>query len=44
MKPFDGSNEKSVVVMDNLSVHRVNFIQSLFDDAGILACSIPSTI
>ena len=41
MKPFDGSNEKSVVVMDNLSVHHVNFIQSLFDDAGILVLFLP---
>ena len=41
MKPFDVSNEKSVVVMDNLSVHHVNFIQSLFDDAGILVLFLP---
>ena len=36
MRPFDGINHASIVVMDNLSVHHVPQVTNLFQQAGIL--------
>lgn len=37
MEPFDGSVKKSVI-MDNCSIHHVDEVKSLIDEAGILFC------
>lgn len=39
--PFDGQNPKSVVIMDNCSIHHVDFVEQLFHDAGILLLFLP---
>ncbi len=36
MLPFDGINPKSVVVLDNCSIHHVRHVKDLFKSAGIL--------
>ena len=36
MQPFDGSNTKSIVIMDNCSIHHVEPVKELLQDAGIL--------
>ena len=36
MQPFDGSNTKSIVIMDNCFIHRVEPVKELLQDAGIL--------
>ena len=36
MLPFDGENERSIVALDNCSVHHVQHIIDLFAAAGIL--------
>ncbi len=41
MMPFDGTNPCSIAVMDNLSVHNVPEIISLFQQAGILVMFLP---
>ncbi len=41
MKPFDGINPTSIAVMDNLSVHHVQEITDLFQQAGILLLFLP---
>ena len=41
MMPFNGTNPCSVAVMDNLSVHHVPEIISLFQQAGILVMFLP---
>ena len=35
MQPFDGSNTKSIVIMDNCSIHHVEPVKELLQDAGI---------
>jgi len=35
-QPFDGSNTKSFVIMDNCSIHHVEPVKELLQDAGIL--------
>ena len=41
MEPFDGSPKKSIVIMDNCSIHHVHFIKKLLEDAGILVHFLP---
>ena len=41
LMPFDGFSPRSVVIMDNCSVHRVQEVVSLFNDTGILLLYLP---
>ena len=41
MEPFDGSPKKSVIIMDNCTIHHVHHIKQLLDDAGILLFFLP---
>ena len=42
MMPFNGSNPRSVAVMDNLSVHHVHEVEEHFHQAGILLLFLPA--
>ena len=41
MLPFDGTNPRSVAILDNCSVHRVKSVVDLFKEAGILVLWLP---
>lgn len=41
MKPFDGSNSNSILIVDNCSIHHVGQVKKLLDDAGILLIYLP---
>jgi len=41
MEPFDGSVRKSVIIMDNCSIHHTEDVKSLLDEAGILLFFLP---
>ena len=41
MQPFDGSNTKSIVILDNCSIHHVEPVKELLHDAGILLIFLP---
>ena len=41
MMPFDGNNQCSIVIMDNLSVHHVQEIIDLFNYCGIIVLFLP---
>lgn len=41
MHSFDGTSPKSIVIMDNCSIHHVTEIQQLFDQVGILVVFLP---
>ena len=41
MMPFDGINPRSVVIMDNCSVHHVSEVKQLLEEAGILVLFLP---
>ena len=41
MLPFDGMNEKSILVMDNCSVHHIEPVITLLRQAGIVALFLP---
>ena len=41
MMPFNGSNPKSIVIMDNLSVHHAREVKDLLKQAGILVLYLP---
>ena len=41
MQPFNGTNPKSIAVMDNCSVHHVQEVYDLFKSAGILRLFLP---
>ena len=41
MNPFDGSSPKSIVVMDNCSIHHVQEVANLFQSTGILVMFLP---
>ncbi len=43
MLPFNGSNPRSIVVMDNLTVHHVHEIRELFTQSEILVLLLPPT-
>ena len=39
--PFNGQNLRSVVIMDNCSIHHVDYVEQLFHDAGVLLLFLP---
>ena len=41
MTPFDGSPKKSVIIMDNCTIHHTAAIKELLLDAGILVFFLP---
>ena len=41
MHPFDGSSPKSIVIMDNCSIHHVSEVKQLFDAVGVLVFFLP---
>ena len=41
MQPFDGENTRSILVLDNWSVHHVQEVSELLDEAGILHFFLP---
>ena len=41
MQPFDGENTWSILVLDNCSVHHVQEVSKLLDEAGILHFFLP---
>ena len=41
MMAFDGINPRSVVIMDNCSVHHVSEVKQLLEEAEILALFLP---
>ena len=41
MNSFDGSSSKSVMVMDNCSIHQVPEVIELLEDAGIITLFLP---
>ena len=41
MLPFDGSNPRSILVMDNCSIHHVQEVTDVLTDAGILVMFLP---
>ena len=41
MEPFDGNAKKSIVIMDNCSIHHVDKVKKLLNDAGILLIFLP---
>lgn len=41
MNPFDGLNRRSVMVMDNCSIHHVPEVIELLEDTGILFMFLP---
>ncbi len=41
MLPFDGENPKSIVVLDNCSIHHITEVENLFQMAGILVLFLP---
>lgn len=41
MQPFDGTNSKSIAVLDNCSVHHVQAVAEVFETAGILVMFLP---
>jgi len=41
MLPFDGTNPKSIAIMDNCSIHHVQAVVAIFDAAEILLLFLP---
>lgn len=39
--PFNGSNPRSIVVLDNCSIHHVREVSAIFQNAGILVLYLP---
>ena len=42
MMPFDGVNPRSILIMDNASIHHVDWAQKLVDTAGCLLWFLPA--
>ena len=41
MRPFDGVSPHSILIMDNFSVHHVNEVREVLQQAGILVLFLP---
>ena len=41
MEPFNGNPKKSIVIMDNCSIHHIEKVRELLDDAGIMLIFLP---
>ena len=41
MNMFDGVSEKSIVIMDNCSIHHVAEVKRMFMDSGIAVFFLP---
>ena len=41
MRPFDGISPHSTLIMDNCSVHHVNKVREVLQQAGILVLFLP---
>ena len=41
LKPFDGTNQQSIVVMDNASIHHVDGTVEMIQEVGALVMIIP---
>lgn len=41
LQPFDGSNDNSVLVMDNCSIHHTSEVESALDDMGVITHFLP---
>ena len=41
LMPFDGSNQNSIIIMDNCSIHHVDQVQQVFTDAQVLTHYLP---
>ena len=41
MRPFDGISPHSILIMDNCSVHHVNEVREVLQQAGILVLFLP---
>ena len=41
LKPFDGTNEQSIVVMDNASIHHVDGIVDMIQEVGAMVMFTP---
>ena len=42
MKPFDGTSETSIAIMDKCSIHHVDAVAKLSEDAGVLLLFLPA--
>ena len=41
MMPFDGVNPRSILVMDNCTIHHVNEVEAILRQAGIVVLFLP---
>jgi len=41
MQPFDGTNSRSICILDNCSIHHIQEVKDLFQEAGILVFYLP---
>ena len=41
MQPFDGLNKRSIVILDNCSIHHTSLVKQALQDAGILVVYLP---
>ena len=41
MNPYNGTNETSILILDNCSIHRVEEVQTLLRDSGIFVIFLP---
>ena len=41
MLPYDGQSPRSIAVLDNCSVHHIQPVRELFNEAGILVLFLP---
>ena len=42
MMPFNGVNPRSILIMDNASIHHVDQVQDMLDNAGCLLWFLPA--
>ena len=41
MNPYNGTNETSILILDNCSIHHVEEVQTLLRDSGIFVIFLP---